>query len=125
MRKLPFRTKLRNVFAKQVVVSRRTTTASEDEYGQQETLTTEDFTVLAEIQELTSRDLLFLPPGTVSPGDAWGYFFPTYQVKGRTITIQPEDRVSWNSKTWRVDTIQDFSYGEDVFYSKILLRRVL
>jgi len=79
----------------------------------------------AEIQELTSEDLAFFVPGTVNLGDAYGYFLPDYNVKGQTINIVAEDEVTWNSKTWRIDTIEDYTFGEQVWYKRALLKRVL
>jgi len=125
MIKAPPQRKLRNAFMKSVTLTKYTSSDNEDDWGQQTFTVSGTYIIAAEIQEITSEDLSFMVPGTANVGDAWGWFQPTYTKKGMTITIAPEDQVTWNSKTWRIDTIEDAYLGEHLWYRKALMRRVI
>ena len=125
MLKVPPRKKLSKIFNKTVTLEKYAYTNGSDEYGQSAGTLVDTYTINAEIQEITSEDLAFLVPGTAEVGDAWGYFYPDYTVKGQTIKIAPEDIVKWNNKTWRIDKIEDYSLGNSIFYKRAFLKRVI
>jgi len=125
MLKVPPRCKLRKLMMKRVILTKFTFSDTDDAYGQEERNTSGTYTLNAEIQELTSEDLAFFVSGTVNLGDAYGYFLPNYAVNGLIITISSEDEVTWNGKTWRIDTIEDYALGENVWYRRALMRRKL
>jgi len=124
MIKAPPTRKLENLMLKKVTLTKYVMSGGTDAYGQQERTGT-SYTLKAEIQEITAENLSFFKPGTVDVGDAWGYFQPSYTVKGLTITISPEDEVTWNGKTWRIDFIEDAYIGESLWYRRAFLKRVV
>jgi len=123
--KVPPKAQLRKVLGKKVTLKKYTYSGTEDEYGQKERTLDDSYSIRAEIQELTSEDLAFLPPGLANIGDAYGYFLPSYLVKGKTIEISAEDEVVWNNKTWRIDRVEDYYYGDKIWYKRAFLRRVI
>lgn len=125
MLKVPPRRKLGKLLKKQVTLTKFSLSSNEDAYGQKERTVAGTYSIEAEIQEITAEDLSFLVPGVASIGDAWGYFLPSYLVSGQNITISPEDEVTWNGKTWRIDKIEDYYYGENLFYKRALMKRVI
>jgi len=125
MLKAPPKRKLSKLLMKKVTLTKFSLSGTDDAYGQKQRNISGTYTLKAEIQEITTEDLAFFVPGTVHLGDALGYFLSDYEVKGQTITISSEDQVTWNSKTWRIDTIEDYTFGEQVVYKRALLRRVL
>lgn len=108
---------------KKVIITKYSLSSDDDAFGQRNRTVSGTYNVNAEIQELTSEDLAFFIPGTVNLGDAWGYFLPSYNIKGLTITIAPEDEITWNGKTWRINTIEDSYFGETLWYRKALMKR--
>jgi len=125
MLKTPLRRKLGKLLMKKVTLTKYAFSNGDDAYGQRERDSGTSYIFNAEIQEITSEDLAFFVQGTVHLGDAYGYFLPDYPVKGQTISIASEDEVTWNGKTWRIDTIEDYTFGEQVWYKKALMRRVI
>jgi len=125
MLKTPPKRKLSKLLMKKVILTKFTLSGGDDAYGQRERTSSTTYRLDAEIQELTSEDLAFFVPGTVKLGDAYGYFLPNYIIKGQTITIACEDEVTWNSKTWRIDRIEDYYLGEQLWYRKALLKRAI
>ena len=116
---------LRKVLKKQVTLKRYSVSKKEDAYGQAQRTLEDTYSLEAEIQEITSEDLAYFVPGTVEIGDAFGYFLPSYLKKGKTITIQVEDEIVWNNKTWRIERIEDFYYGDKLWYKRAFLKRVI
>lgn len=125
MLKTPPKRKLGKLMMKKVTLTKFSLSGEDDAYGQKLKDISKTYILQAEIQEITAEDLAFFVPGTVNLGDAYGYFLPDYAIKGQTISISSEDEVTWNSKTWRIDTIEDYTFGEQVWYKRALLRRVL
>ena len=125
MFKLPPKTQLRKILGKTVTLKKYTYSGTEDEYGQKERTLSDSYSIKAEIQELTSEDLAFLPPGLANIGDAYGYFLPSYLAKGKTVEISTEDEIVWNNKTWRIDRVEDYYYGDKIWYKRAFLRRVI
>jgi len=125
MFKVPPKFMLRKGLKKQVTLKRYSFSENEDAYGQSQRSLQETFTLEAEIQEITAEDLAYLVPGTAEIGDAYGFFLPTYLKKGREITIQVEDEITWNNKTWRIERIEDFYYGDKLWYKRAFLKRVI
>lgn len=124
MIKAPPTRKLANLMLKKVTLTKYALSGGTDAYGQQ-TRTGTSYSIKAEIQEIRAEDLSFFKPGTVNLGDAWGYFQPTYIVKGLTITLAAEDEVTWNNKTWRVDYIEEAYIRESLWYKRAFLKRVI
>ena len=77
MFKVPPKAQLRKILGKKVTLKKYTYSGTEDEYGQKERTLDDSYSIRAEIQELTSEDLAFLPPGLANIGDAYGYFLPS------------------------------------------------
>jgi len=125
MFKVPHKFVLRIGVKKKVTLKRYSLSENDDAYGQSERSLEETFTLEAEIQEITAEDLAYLAPGTAEIGDAYGYFLPTYLKKGREISIQVEDEITWNNKTWRIERIEDFYYGDKLWYKRAFLKRVI
>ena len=125
MFKVPPKFVSRKGFKKKVTLKRYSLSENDDAYGQSERSLEETFTLEAEIQEITAEDLAYLAPGTAEIGDAYGYFLPTYLKKGREISIQVEDEITWNNKTWRIERIEDFYYGDKLWYKRAFLKRVI
>ena len=94
-----------------------------DAYGMQEK-TKETYSIKAEIQPVTDADLVILVPGQLTIGDAVGWFLDSYDVKGKTITVDPDDLVLDKDYTYRVDTIQDPTDGNTIIYRRAYLRRM-
>ena len=125
MLKAPPSRKLASIFGKTVTLTQYLGTGDEDAFGQKNMTVLGTYRIKAEVQEITSYDLSFLVPGIADVGDAWGFFLPSYKIKGKTLNLQPEDEITWNSKTWRIDKIEDFYVGESLWYRKALMRRKL
>jgi len=125
MFKTPPKVMLRKVLKKQVTLKRYSISENEDAYGQGERTLQATYSLEAEIQEITAEDLAYFVPGTVDVGDAYGYFLPSYLKKGKEVTIQVEDEIVWNNKTWRVERIEDFYYGDKLWYKRAFLKRVI
>ena len=119
--------KLRNLFLKSVTLSRYTLAAEDinDAFGQRDRTLSGTYTLKAEIQEVTSEDIAFYIAGTVNLGDAWGFFQASYFDKGKQIVIAPLDEITWNGKTWMIDTIEDAFVGEQLWFKKAFLRRLI
>lgn len=116
---------LRKLFRKKVTLKKYSKTGTDDAYGQKEDQLIGTYVIEAEIQEITAYDLAYVVPGILQVGDAMGYFLPQYFVDGRYITVEVEDRVTWNNKTWRVEKIEDFYYGDKLMHKRALLKRVV
>jgi len=116
---------LKKIFKKDVNLIRHTETSSSDAYGQATMVPSETFPLKAEIIEVTAEDLLYLPPGALNIGDAWGYFLPSYISKGREVIIQVGDVVQWNSKEWRIERIEDHYLGKKLSHKRAFLKRVV
>lgn len=125
MLKTPPKRKLGKLLMKKVTLTKFSLAGGDDAYGQRTRNVAATYILEAEIQELTSEDLAYFVPGTVNLGDAYGYFLPDYIIKGLTITIAAEDEVTWNSKTWRIDRIEEYTFGEQTWYKRALLKRVI
>jgi len=116
---------LKKFFKKGVTLTKYSYSDGEDAYGQKSKTTTGTYTLEAEIQEIRSEDLAYMRPGLVELGDAWGFFLPSYTKKGKTVTVEIGDEVTWNSKTWRVDYIENYITENNVTYKRALLKRVI
>ena len=125
MLKAPPKAVLRKIFKKEVDLKRYSFSESDDTYGQATRSLSETYPIKAEIQELTTEDLSFLPPGVASIGDAYGFFLPTYLVKGREVSVEVEDEIVWDNKIWRVERIENFYYGSKLWYKRAFLKRVI
>ena len=126
MLKVPPKAKLRKMFRKNVTLTKYTLSKNEDAYGQASQSESQEYVNLrAEIQEITAEDLAYLVPGTAQVGDAYGYFLPSYYTKGVTIEISPEDEVTWNNKTWRIERVEDYYLGDKLWYKRAFLKRVI
>lgn len=125
MLKAPPKRQLSKLFRKKVTLTKYTLSNGEDAYGQRRQTIKDTYTLFAEIQEITSEDIAYLVPGTANIGDAYGYFLPNYLVKGQVISIEVEDEVTWNNKTWRIERIEDFLFGEKLYYKRAFLKRRL
>jgi len=93
-----------------------------EEYGQTE-VTGSTFTIKAEIQPITEKDLISLPPGMLEVGDAIGFFLKEYVLEGTTYTIEPEDLIIAGSITYEVQTVTDYFQGNDVVFRRGYLRQ--
>jgi hypothetical protein len=114
---------LRRLFKKEITLTRYTYTENTDAWGQKVS-TSVAYTIMGEIQEVTSEDSQLWKVGEVQMGDAWGYFYPSYDVgKEITLDVQKDDEVTWNSKTWIVTEIQSMYYGRKESYKKVYLKR--
>jgi len=125
MFKLPPKVMLRKSLGKQVTLKRYSFSESEDAYGQSTRTLQDTYSLEAEIQEITAEDLAYLVPGTAEIGDAYGFFLPSYLKKGKEITLQVNDEIQWKGKTWRVERIEDFYYGDKLWYKRAFLKRVI
>ena len=125
MLKIPPSYVLKKILKKEVTLTKYTYSDGEDAYGQRSRSVSGTYKIKAEIQEITSEDLAYVVPGTMSVGDAFGFFLPTYLVQGKNISIEAEDEITWNSKTWRIDSIEDYYYGEKIWYKRAVLKRVV
>lgn len=125
MSKIPPRYVLKKIFKKKVTLTKYSYSNEDDAYGQGERSVSDTYSISAEIQEITSEDLAFVVPGVMEIGDAFGYFLPYYLVKGKEIAIEAEDEITWNGKTWRIDRIEDYYYGEKEWYKRAILKRVV
>lgn len=125
MLKTPPKKKLSKLLMKKITLTKYDLSGTDDAYGQKSKTILATYTLKAEIQELTSEDLAFFVPGTVNLGDAYGYFFPSYEIQGQTISIAAEDEVTWSGKTWRIDRIEDYTFGEQIWYKRAFLRRLI
>jgi len=124
MLRAPSRSTLRKLFRKEVVL-KRYTYGPEDSYGQKAKTGSETYPLKAEIQEIVAEDAIQLVPAELGIGDAYGFFLPSYIVKGQTIIIALEDEVIWNYKTWRIENIEDYYIGKKLSHKRALLKRVV
>jgi len=95
-----------------------------DEYSQ----TTESevtYSIKAEIQPITLERLAWLPPGTASLGDAFGYFKPTYKKLGSDISVELKDYITCEGVKYLVERIEDFYHGNNIHHRRAYLRRLL
>ena len=125
MLKIPPKYVLKKILKKEVTLTKYTYSNGEDAYGQRSQSVSGTYAINAEIQEITSEDLAYVVPGTMSIGDAFGFFLPSYLVKGKTISIAVDDEISWNNKTWRIDQVEDYYYGNKIWYKRAILKRVI
>jgi type IV secretory pathway TrbF-like protein len=123
--KVPPQRKLLHMFRKKVTLEKYSIEESTDSYGQTEETLVGSYQIDAEIQEVTAEDLVYMRPGVVEVGDAWGYFLPSYLVQGQTVTVEVEDIVKWNNKAWRIDRIEDYYLGGQLMYKRALMKRVV
>lgn len=121
MKKIPA-WKLKKTWKCDVTLHKISSSSIDDEFGQTtDTETTYD--IKAEIQSITLEDIMFLPAGMVSEGDAWGFFSPTYTLEGQSIVVAVNDYITFKSIKYLVQTITDFYEGNDTVYRKALLKR--
>jgi len=92
-----------------------------EEYGQTTTTGT-TFTIKAEIQPITSQDIIDIPPGMLEIGDAIGFFQKEYLLEGSVYTIKSEDLIIAGGTTYEVQTITNFYQGDRIIYRRAYLK---
>jgi len=97
----------------------------DDEFGDefaQTQLTEETYTILADIQQVTLEEIE-ANPGFLKEGDAFGYFLPSYEVDGETVTVEDDDYITFASIKFKVDRTEDFYDAGIHIYRRALLRK--
>jgi len=120
--KAPPRWKVKKVLRSKVTLHKISESTIDDEFGQtEETETTIE--ILADIQPVTLEDMLYLPPGYVSQGDAWGFFLPVYQKNGLEYFVEVNDYISFKGVKYLVQRIDDAYEGDTVVVRRAYLKR--
>lgn len=116
--------KIKKLFKSNLTLHKISETVIDDEYGQTEE-SEETFSIVGEIQVITLEDMVFLPAGEVSSGDAFGYFLPSYLLDGIEYTVEVNDYISFKGIKYLVTRVEpQFEGNTEVFRRAYLKRQV-
>lgn len=93
-----------------------------EEYGQTE-ITGSTFTIKAEIQPITEKDIIPLAPGILEVGDAIGFFLKEYNLEGTVYTVDVDDLIIANGIEYEVQSITDYFQGNKIVFRRGYLKQ--
>jgi len=126
MLKCPPVTIINRFFRKTVTLNRYILTETGDAWNQNSKTVSLTEEIKAEIQEIVAEEFANLKQGEVAVGDAYGYFLPSYNLGGNHIVMVVEqDEITWNSKTWKVERVENYYVGNTLFYKRAFLKRIV